>query len=201
MYELTHACFVFSVRLLGKQGSQKEAEVNQWSPRQTKHLSDKPHHTHNYWEYLHNEKKACEGMGGTISTTAATSRQNENEYSDGWNYNGNRHIGGTTTTDWRSDLLHFYLTTLQFKNFNIPCMHKVCAPRGQFAWVYNQGPTLKGGANLLAPVSMFDRRAFISFMILLFVYLHILVTVLCFFWESSGRQDHYKGICMGSWNL
>jgi hypothetical protein len=29
MYELTHACFVFSVRLLGKQGSQKEAEVNQ----------------------------------------------------------------------------------------------------------------------------------------------------------------------------
>jgi len=30
-----------------------------------------------------------------------------------------------------SDFLHFYLTTLQFKNFNIPCMHNIDATRGQ----------------------------------------------------------------------
>ena len=67
--------------------------------------------------------------------------------SDGRTYYVNRHISGTTTTDWRSAFLVFDLTTLLIKNFNLPCMYKINAPRGQLASVYNQGPTLKGGAN------------------------------------------------------
>ena len=55
-------------------------------------------------------------------------------------------LGGTTTTDWRSAFLHFYLTTLQFKNFNIPCMRK-SMHQGANSLEYIQGPTSKGGAN------------------------------------------------------
>ena len=71
--------------------------------------------------------------------------------------------------------------------------------KGPIRLSVHQEPTVKGGANRLAPVWMSGRRAFNPFMILLFVHKHILVMLMCFFWESCGRQNRFQGICIGSW--